>query len=100
MFKYLTKWWTVLITIGLFATLQVSNPDIVQSFKYSYYDFLQEQKEVVHSSDIILVNIDEKAIAKEGQYPWPRDIVAKYIDETPPDALYIPNQIDSDKTTD
>jgi adenylate cyclase len=96
MFKYLTKWWTVLITIGLFATLQVSNPDIVQSFKYSYYDFLQEQKEVVHSSDIILVNIDEKAIAKEGQYPWPRDIVAKYIDETPPDALSVLNIIYSE----
>ena len=96
MFKYLTKWWTVLITIGVFTSLQISNPDIVQSFKYSYYDFLQSKKEVIKSEDIVLVNIDEKAIALEGQYPWPRDIVAKYLDEAPADALSVFNIIYSE----
>ena len=96
MFKYLTKWWTVLITIGAFAALQISNPNIVQSFKYSYYDFLQSKKEVIKSEDIVLVNIDEKAIAQEGQYPWPRDIVAKYLDKAPADALSVFNIIYSE----
>jgi len=95
--KYLTKWWTVLITIGAFGALQISNPDIIQSFKYSYYDYLQSTQETIQSSDIVLVNIDEKAIAQEGQYPWPRDIVAKYLNEAPADALNVLNIIYSEQ---
>ena len=97
MLKYLTKWWTVLITIGAFGALQISNPDIIQSFKYSYYDYLQSTQETIQSSDIVLVNIDEKAIAQEGQYPWPRDIVAKYLNEAPADALNVLNIIYSEQ---
>ena len=97
MFKYLTKWWTVLITIGAFGALQISNPDIIQSFKYSYYDYLQSTQETIQSNDIVLVNIDEKAIAEEGQYPWPRDIVAKYLNEAPADALNVLNIIYSEQ---
>jgi adenylate cyclase len=95
--KYLTKWWTVLITIGAFGALQISNPDIIQSFKYSYYDYLQSTQETIQSNDIVLVNIDEKAIAEEGQYPWPRDIVAKYLNEAPADALNVLNIIYSEQ---
>ena len=97
MLKYLTKWWTVLITIGAFGALQISNPDIIQSFKYSYYDYLQSTEETIQSNDIVLVNIDEKAIAEEGQYPWPRDIVAKYLNEAPADALNVLNIIYSEQ---
>jgi len=95
--KYLTKWWTVLITIGAFGALQISNPDIIQSFKYSYYDYLQSTQETIQSNDIVLVNIDEKAIAEEGQYPWPRDIVAKYLNKAPADALNVLNIIYSEQ---
>ena len=97
MLKYLTKWWTVLITIGAFGALQISNPDIIQSFKYSYYDYLQSTQETIQSNDIVLVNIDEKAIAEEGQYPWPRDIVAKYLNKAPADALNVLNIIYSEQ---
>ena len=93
MLKYLTKWWTVCITIAAFSAIQISNPDLVQSVKYSYYDYLQSKQETIQSSDIVLVNIDEKAIAQEGQYPWPRDIVAKYLDKAPADSLSVLNII-------
>ncbi len=96
MLKYLTKWWTVCITIAAFSAIQISNPDLIQSVKYSYYDYLQSKQETIHSSDIILVNIDEKAIAQEGQYPWPRDIHAKYLDAAPADALNVLNIIFSE----
>ena len=45
----------------------------------------------------MLVNIDEKAIQQEGQYPWPRDIVAKYINEGPANSLYVLNMIYSEQ---
>ena len=96
MLKYLTKWWTVCITIAAFSAIQISNPDLVQSVKYSYYDYLQSKQETIKSSNIVLVNIDEKAIAQEGQYPWPRDIVAKYLDKAPADSLSVLNIIYSE----
>ena len=72
MFKTLTQWWTVLITIAGFGFLSVTNPNIVQSIEYAYYDSLQQNKEKEIIEGVVLVNIDEAAISAEGQYPWPR----------------------------
>jgi len=94
--KWLTKWWTVLITITGFAALSISNPNFIQSIEYSYYDYLHSKKEKIASEDIVLVNIDENAIAKNGQYPWPRGSVADYINSGPADSLYVLNMIYSE----
>ena len=96
MFKTLTQWWTVLLTIAGFGVLSVSNPDIIQSIEYAYYDSLQQAKEKEIIEDVVLVNIDEAAISAEGQYPWPRGSVAKYIESGPDDSLYILNVIYSE----
>ena len=45
---------------------------------------------------MVLVNIDETAISAEGQYPWPRGSVAKYLDSGPDDSLYVLNVIYSE----
>ena len=76
MFKHLTKWWTVLFTIAGFAALSISNPSFIQSIEYSYYDALQQNKEKKIIEEVVLVNIDERAISAEGQYPWPRGSIA------------------------
>lgn len=94
--KWLTKWWTVLITITGFATLSISNPNFIQSIEYSYYDYLHSKEEKIASEDIVLVNIDERSIAKNGQYPWPRGSVADYINSGPADSLYVLNMIYSE----
>ena len=57
-----TKWYTVLITLFLFALLQINNPGFIQSLSYIYYDFLQQQKDTEYVDNVVLVNIDEKAI--------------------------------------
>ena len=96
MIKYITKWWTVLLTITGFAALSISNPNFIQSIEYSYYDYLHEKQEKVASSDIVLVNIDERAIRAQGQYPWPRGSIANYLDSGPADSLYVLNMIYSE----
>ena len=93
----MTKWWSVLITIAILASIKIWNPDPLQSLRYIQYDFFQEKQEQVQVDDIVLVNIDEKAIQQEGQYPWPRDIVAKYIEQGPPNSLYVLNMIYSEQ---
>ena len=93
----MTKWWTVLITIALLAGIKIWNPDPVKSLRYIQYDFFQQEQEQVQVDDIVLVNIDEKAIQQEGQYPWPRDIVAKYLNQGPAESLYVLNMIYSEE---
>ena len=93
----MTKWWSVLITIGLLACIKIWNPDPLQSLRYIQYDFFQQKMEQVQVDDIVLVNIDEKAIQQEGQYPWPRDIVAKYLNQGPAESLYVLNMIYSEQ---
>ena len=95
--KILTKWWTVLLTITGFACLHIANPDFIQSIEYSYYDALQQAQETEIIEDIVLVNIDERAISTEGQYPWPRGSVADYIRNGPDDSLYVLNVIYSEE---
>jgi adenylate cyclase len=96
-FKHLTKWWTVLFTIAGFAALSISNPSFIQSIEYSYYDALQQNKEKKIIEEVVLVNIDERAISAEGQYPWPRGSIAKYINSGPADSLYVLNIIYSEE---
>ena len=91
-----TKWYTVLITLFLFALLQINNPGFIQSLSYNYYDFLQQQKDTEYVDNVVLVNIDEKAIAQEGQWPWPRDRLAKYISSAPANNLYVVNVLFSE----
>ena len=77
------KWWTVLVTIALLVGLRVSDPFLMESIRLNYFDFLQTQQEPVKASDIVLVDIDEKALEKYGQFPFPRGVWADMIEKTP-----------------
>jgi len=77
------KWWTVLFTIALLVGLRVSDPFLLESIRLNYFDFLQTQKEKIQVDDIVLVDIDEKALEKYGQFPFPRDVWADMILNTP-----------------
>ena len=54
----MTKWWSVLITIAILASIKIWNPDPLQSLRYIQYDFFQGKQEQVQVDDIVLVNID------------------------------------------
>ena len=62
--------------------IKIWSPYLIDNVRWSYFDVLHQQKEKVIVDDILLVNIDEKAIEKYGQYPFPRDIYADTLWET------------------
>lgn len=97
MIKQLTQWWTVLFTIAGFAAISISNPNIIQSIEYAYYDALQQNKTKEIIEEVVLVNIDERAISAKGQYPWPRGSVADFLRNGPDDSLYVLNVIYSEE---
>ena len=78
------SWKTVLVTIGLLFGLKVWNPFLVENMKWSWFDFLHQQKEEVLVDNIVLVDIDEKSLEKHGQFPFPRNVYADVLWETDP----------------
>ncbi len=62
-----------------FITLKVINPHIIQKISFINYDFFQKIFNRGKVTDVTIVDIDEKSIAKIGQFPWRRDIYSKIL---------------------
>ncbi len=78
--KILLNPWTALVTLIVVALVRFFDPAFVESVRLRYFDQLivsQPSVEIpVHT-----VNIDEAALDKYGQFPFPRDIYARIIQE-------------------
>ncbi len=55
------------------------NPPIIQKISFLNYDFYQKIFNRGEVKDVTIVDIDEKSIAKVGQFPWRRDIYSKIL---------------------
>ena len=55
------------------------NPPIIQKISYINYDFYQKVFNRGEVKDVTIVDIDEKSIAKVGQFPWRRDAYSKIL---------------------
>ena len=69
------KKYIYLSVIFLFLIIiKFTNPPIVQKISFINYDFYQKVLNRGEVQDVTIVDIDEKSIAKVGQFPWRRDI--------------------------
>ena len=76
--KLLVSPWTALITLSLVVGLRVADPMFVESVRLRYFDTLVTSK-APEPIGVSVVNIDEKALEKYGQFPFSRDIYASII---------------------
>jgi adenylate cyclase len=78
--KLLLSPWTALLTLALVVGIRFWDPSFVESVRLRYFDELitsQPAKDVpVHT-----VNIDEAALDKYGQWPFPRDVYGQIIQD-------------------
>lgn len=78
--KLLLNPWTALVTLSLMVLIRIWDPSFVESVRLRYFDQLithQPSKSIpVHT-----VNIDEAALDKYGQFPFPRGIYAEIVKE-------------------
>jgi adenylate cyclase len=76
--KILLSPWTALLTLALLVLVRIIDPTFVESIRLRYFDQLvtsQPAKEI----PVNVVNIDEAALDKYGQWPFPRDYYANII---------------------
>ena len=85
------NWKVVLITILLLCTVRVMDPKLVEQFRLNYFDSLQSYQEKIKSDNIVIVDIDEKALDKYGQFPFSRDIYADWLMSSPENSAYVFN---------
>ena len=71
---------SILVLLALVA-LRALDPWPVEVARLKYFDFLERQQHVLNDDRVVLVNIDEAALQKHGQWPWPRDVVARYVND-------------------
>jgi adenylate cyclase len=78
--KILTSPWTALVTLALVAGLRIADPTFVESVRLRYFDTLVTSR-APETIGISVVNIDEKALERYGQFPFSRDIYGKIISD-------------------
>ena len=85
------KKYIYLSVIFLFLIIiKFTNPTIVQKISFINYDFYQKVFNRGEVQDVTIVDIDEKSIAKVGQFPWRRDIysvILKNLNQHDPKAI-------------
>ena len=76
--KLLLNPWTAIITLILVAGVRFADPAFVESVRLRYFDQLIVSQPATEIP-VSIVNIDEAALDKYGQYPFPRTIYADII---------------------
>ena len=77
----INKKYIFLSTIFFFLiVIKFFNPLIAKKISFINYDFYQKIFNRGEVKDITIVDIDEKSIAKIGQFPWRRDVYSKILE--------------------
>lgn len=76
--KILTSPWTALITLAVIIGIRTVDPAFVESVRLRYFDTLVTSKPA-EVTGVHVVNIDESAIQRHGQFPFSRDVYGQII---------------------
>ena len=75
--RIFTSIWMVVVFAVILLGVRVDNSDTVKILKYKTWDYFQTIHPRQEVSDLVtIIDIGEKDIAKYGQWPWPRHIMA------------------------
>ena len=77
--KILLSPWAALVTLVLVLGVRTTDPAFVESVRLRYFDTLITDRAATVSEQIHVVNIDDRAIAQRGQFPFPRSQYADII---------------------
>lgn len=67
-----------ILTLLAVVALRLWDPTFVESVRLRYFDTLITSKPAIQNN-IVVVNIDEAVLERQGQWPWPRAMYANLI---------------------
>ena len=77
--KYFTHWILAFVTLTLLMVWGFSDPYVKKLARLKSFDVVQQYDTPTISNDIVIVEIDERAIEQYGQWPWNRKTIADII---------------------
>ena len=77
----MTHWTTAFVTLFVLTYIGLQDFSGKEILRLKSFDYLLANEEVTPSQDVTIITIDEEAIEKYGQWPWPRDTLANLIVE-------------------
>jgi adenylate cyclase len=77
--KILTHWIFSVIILAVLMAWGFNDPFVKQTARLKSFDLIQKYDVPTVSQDVAIVEIDERAIAQYGQWPWKRDVIADII---------------------
>ena len=77
--KLLTHWTLAFVTLAVVMLWGLKDPFVKETARLKSFDLIQKYDTATKSEDIIIVEIDEKSIEQNGQWPWKRSVLADVI---------------------
>ncbi len=76
------SWLVPCLLIVAAVGLKVSEPEPVVDFQNRVFDYYQKLKPRVYEpAPVRIVDIDDETLARVGQWPWPRPVMAKLVEK-------------------
>ena len=82
----LSSLFIAILMVAIFLTQQEYYQKADSILRDYIFKFRGEQPA---SGNVVIVDVDEKSLQKYGQWPWPRDIIAKLIDNIMKSGAYV-----------
>ena len=79
MIKLLTNKWSVWVLALVLIILYISNPVLLQKTRLSALDNYQTFGNNYQSKSLVLLDISDAALKKQGQWPWKRDVIGRTV---------------------
>ena len=73
------KYFYLIPLIIILIIIKFFDPPVIKKISFINYDFYQKVFNRGEIKNVIIVDIDEKSIAKVGQFPWRRDIYSQIL---------------------
>ena len=77
--KILTHWTLAFLTLAALMLWGLKDPFVKETARLKSFDLIQKYDTPTMSEDVIIVEIDEKSIEQNGQWPWKRTVLADVI---------------------
>ena len=77
--KILTHWTLAFLTLAALMLWGLKDPFVKETARLKSFDLIQKYDTPTLSEDVIIVEIDEKSIEQNGQWPWKRTVLADVI---------------------
>jgi adenylate cyclase len=77
--KILTHWTLAFITLAVLMAWGLKDPFVKETARLKSFDLIQKYDTPTMSEDVVIVEIDEKSIEQNGQWPWKRTVLADVI---------------------